>query len=206
LYPSAQQAGVDVNPAAVAAARQRVPGADIRLVSGSALPFADDSFDCVTCIEVLEHVPSAGRRESLAEMCRVLAPGGRLVVRCPHAGIFSWLDAANFRHRFPNFYRKVVHHGLRDVAYPGGAEDIVWHHHFTEPELQSLMPAGLSVEAVRFGGLFVFPLADLLRWPFYRAQRTEHFMARALARMAERDYGIDYGRWSYGILMIMRKN
>src|ERR1700722_612449 len=63
LIPSAQLAGVDVNARAVVAARARVPSADLRLVSGTNLPFPDGSFDCVTCIEMLEHVPLRNRRE-----------------------------------------------------------------------------------------------------------------------------------------------
>lgn len=42
------------------------------------LPFADRSFDCVTCGYVLEHVPDA--RLGLAELARVLAPGGRMLL------------------------------------------------------------------------------------------------------------------------------
>ena len=71
--------------------------------------------------------------------------------------------------------------------------------------LRSLLPANLAVDEVRFGGLFVFPLADLLCWPFYRAQRSEHVVVHALNRIADCDYGIGYGRWSYGILMVMHK-
>lgn len=205
LNPFAQLAGVDVNAAAVTAARNRVPHADIQLVSGTRLPFPDDTFDCVTCIEVLEHIPSTARRSSLAEMCRVLAPGGQLIVRCPHAGLFAWLDVANLRHRFPDFYRKVIGRGLRDEAYPAGTEDIVWHQHFTVEELHALMPDNLSLEHLKFGGLFLFPLTDWLRWPFYRAHHTEHLVVRMLASVAEADYGIDYGRWSFGILMVLRK-
>jgi SAM-dependent methyltransferase len=205
LHPDAKLAGVDVNAAAVAEARGRLPAANIRLVSGSNLPFPDRSFDCVTCIEVLEHVPAANRNTSLQEMARVLAPGGCLVIRTPHAGIFSWLDAANLRHRFPALYGKLVRRGLRDETYPAGAEDIVWHHHFTAAELQSLMPRGLSVELIRFGGLFLYPLTDLLRWPFYRTKRLNNPVVRALSKIGEGDYGIDYGRCSFGILMILRK-
>ncbi|MEM9660640.1 MAG: methyltransferase domain-containing protein, partial [Planctomycetota bacterium] len=40
------------------------------------LPFADDSFDCITCGYVLEHLPDA--EPGLAEMARVLEPGGRI--------------------------------------------------------------------------------------------------------------------------------
>jgi ubiquinone/menaquinone biosynthesis C-methylase UbiE len=42
------------------------------------LPFADDTFDAVTCLEALEFLPNA--RQALAEMTRVLAPGGLLLV------------------------------------------------------------------------------------------------------------------------------
>ena len=42
------------------------------------LPFADDSFDCVTCGYVLEHLPDA--RPGLAELSRVMQPGGRMLL------------------------------------------------------------------------------------------------------------------------------
>jgi SAM-dependent methyltransferase len=45
------------------------------------LPFADHSFDVVICSEVLEHV--LAYREVLAEIRRVLRPGGALVASVP---------------------------------------------------------------------------------------------------------------------------
>jgi len=42
------------------------------------LPFADNTFDCVTCGYVLEHVPDA--TIGLRELSRVMAPGGRLLL------------------------------------------------------------------------------------------------------------------------------
>ncbi len=42
------------------------------------LPFDDGAFDAVTCLEAVEFLPSP--REALAEMVRVLAPGGLLMV------------------------------------------------------------------------------------------------------------------------------
>lgn len=44
------------------------------------LPFADDSFDTVTFIANLNHVPKAKRGAELAEAFRVLKPGGNIVV------------------------------------------------------------------------------------------------------------------------------
>jgi ubiquinone/menaquinone biosynthesis C-methylase UbiE len=42
------------------------------------LPFADESFDCVTCGYVLEHLPDA--RVGLAEVARVMQPGAKMLL------------------------------------------------------------------------------------------------------------------------------
>jgi len=42
------------------------------------LPFADGSFDCVTCGYVLEYLPEA--KPGLAELARVMVPGGRMLL------------------------------------------------------------------------------------------------------------------------------
>lgn len=203
--PSARLTGVDINPQAVAAARDRGLDANVQLISSSALPFPDSSFDCVTCIEVLEHVASPDRASLLKEVCRVLTPGGRFVIRCPHKGWFDWLDPANFRHLFPALYRRFVGSGLRDGFYPGGSEAIVWHHHFTETELRLLLPEQLQIDSVRRGGLLLFPLAAALSYPFYRMGRHDHPVARALARLSTWEYGLDHGNASCGILMLAKK-
>ena len=47
---------------------------------GTAMPFADASFDVVACFTMLHHVPSAGAQDRLfAEVARVLRPGGAFV-------------------------------------------------------------------------------------------------------------------------------
>jgi ubiquinone/menaquinone biosynthesis C-methylase UbiE len=52
------------------------------LAVGERLPFADASFDCVFCIETLEHVDD--ERAALAEIRRVLRPGGALLLTIPN--------------------------------------------------------------------------------------------------------------------------
>ena len=44
------------------------------------LSYADESFDVVSCISVLEHMPPDAQMAGLREMARVLKPGGRLII------------------------------------------------------------------------------------------------------------------------------
>jgi SAM-dependent methyltransferase len=54
----------------------------IRQMSATSLSFPDAAFDMVSAIEVLEHVTELD--EALAEICRVLRPGGRFVFTTPN--------------------------------------------------------------------------------------------------------------------------
>lgn len=71
-------AGVDGSEEMLAHARRDNPGVEIKQADVDQLPFADGSFDFAICIEVLRYLPSATR--ALAEMARVLKPGGVLLV------------------------------------------------------------------------------------------------------------------------------
>ena len=204
-FPDTQLAGIEVNRSAVDIARQRVPDADIRAASVAAVPFEAGRFDCVTCIEVLEHVAPDRRRRAFEEMHRVLRPGGRLVLRTPHAGWFAWLDPNNFRFRFSWLYGMVVPQGGgREVGYQG-ASGVVWHHHFTCTELLALAGDGWAIEAQRYGGLFLIPLMDLCRWPFYRLQKADSVVCRFLERLSDIDLRRDYGVAAYDVLLVLRR-
>ena len=53
---------------------------------GESLPFADGRFDCVTLIELIEHISRNDALELFAEARRVLKPGGRLILTTPNYG------------------------------------------------------------------------------------------------------------------------
>jgi SAM-dependent methyltransferase len=72
---SAEVVATDLSPRMVELAASR--GLDARLADVQALPFADGEFDCAVANAMLYHVPDLDR--SLAELRRVLEPGGRLV-------------------------------------------------------------------------------------------------------------------------------
>jgi len=54
------------------------------LAVGEALPYAAGTFDLVISNEVIEHVDND--RQAVAEIVRVLKPGGRLMLFCPNRG------------------------------------------------------------------------------------------------------------------------
>lgn len=61
-------------------ARWRVldPDLDLRVEDARELSFADESFDAVVCVSVIEHVAGSGDTAAMAEIWRVLRPGGVL--------------------------------------------------------------------------------------------------------------------------------
>ena len=76
------------------------------LYSGDRLPFEDGSFDTVLCNQVGEHVPHP--EVLFAELVRVLANGGKLIVTVP----FSYRI-----HSEPNDFHRFTKYALR--AYAG---------------------------------------------------------------------------------------
>lgn len=85
LLPSLLQAegqgrwvAIDLLPGEVARWRALDPDLDLRVEDARALSFPDASFDAVACVSVIEHIPGDGDAVAMAEMWRVLRPGGVL--------------------------------------------------------------------------------------------------------------------------------
>lgn len=80
-----ESVGVDVEAAALAGQQRETHVADMR-----ELPFADGRFASVVSIQSIEHVPDPER--VLAEVRRVLAPGGRAIFVTPNRLTFGRPD------------------------------------------------------------------------------------------------------------------
>ncbi|MDR1459563.1 MAG: methyltransferase domain-containing protein [Bacteroidales bacterium] len=81
---------------------------------GKTLPFKNETFDSILSNEVLEHVPNL--YESLAELNRVLKPGGKILFTVPFVC---------FEHELPYDFRRFTVNGLIRILNKCGFEIII---------------------------------------------------------------------------------
>jgi ubiquinone/menaquinone biosynthesis C-methylase UbiE len=113
LLATARLTAVDVSQVALDRARKRLPDADLVLVEpDDELPFADNSFDLVMCIETLEHIRDV--QLELSEIRRVLRPGGRLALTTPLASRWRVLFRG-IEHPFSPHVRAFTRRSLRST-------------------------------------------------------------------------------------------
>jgi SAM-dependent methyltransferase len=104
--------GIELHEDAAEVARSRGHG-EVRVGRLEELPWADASFDLITCLDVIEHTPDD--RMALAELRRVCRPGGWLLVTVPaYPALWSLHDEAN------HHYRRYSRAALRDAAAAAG--------------------------------------------------------------------------------------
>ena len=127
--------GIDIAEAALSRAQSR----GLRsLARGSvdALPFQAGSFDLVTSFDVLYHLGVKNDQQALAEIARVLAPGGTLLIRVP---AHDWLR------------------GRHDVS-------VHTRHRYDRGELRAkLRRTGFRIRHITYANSLLFPLAPVKR-------------------------------------------
>ncbi|HEX8212793.1 MAG TPA: class I SAM-dependent methyltransferase [Longimicrobium sp.] len=126
--------GVDMRPEGLRHLRQASPGSPTVQADATHLPFAGDSFDALLLLDIVEHVDD---RALLAEVRRVLRPGGVAVLTVP---AFPWLWS--YRDEAAGHLRRYTRRGL----------------------MGSLAGAGLAIREVRYYQFLLFPLVVVSRW------------------------------------------
>jgi ubiquinone/menaquinone biosynthesis C-methylase UbiE len=107
--------GLDFSPLALQFAGQQVDLTNLYLSQGDAmqLPLRDECADCVTMLDVLEHVPND--HKALAEIYRILKPGGVLILSVPaYQHLWSAHDEA--LHHFRRYERIQLSRALRGAG------------------------------------------------------------------------------------------
>jgi SAM-dependent methyltransferase len=128
--------GCDFHPFAASLAAPSF-GGNVARASVDALPFADASFDTVTSIDVLYHQAVVSDAAAIAEMARVVRPGGRVFVQVP---AYDWLR------------------GRHD-------DDVATRERYTSATVASrLCGAGLEIERITYANAVLLPVA--VAWRF----------------------------------------
>jgi SAM-dependent methyltransferase len=114
-YPGRQLIGVDLVAPGLAKAHELIPEAWLLRADVCKLPLADSSIDAVVTANLLEHVPDD--RGALAEVLRVLRPGGLAVAVIPAGpGTYDYYD------RFLGHERRYGNGELAGKAREAGLE------------------------------------------------------------------------------------
>ncbi|MEO7715215.1 MAG: methyltransferase domain-containing protein [Capsulimonas sp.] len=125
-----QVTGADFALEALRFCRERNPEQTLARADARRLPFATDSFDIVTAMDVVEHIDND--KAAMSEILRVLKPGGRVFVTVPaYQSLWSEHDEAL------HHYRRYTSGSLKDV----------------------FQRVGLNVEKLSYAVTSLFPLA-----------------------------------------------
>ncbi|WP_135466472.1 class I SAM-dependent methyltransferase [Crenalkalicoccus roseus] len=146
--PDLPAIGLEVHPPAARRAGVKA-GLPVAAASVNDLPFRDGSFSAVVSLDVLSHQAVQPER-ALAEMFRVLAPGGWLVLNLP---AFEWLRSAHDMR---------VHNARRYTATGARA---------------ALEEAGFGAVRVRYWNALLLPLMAMQRKVLARAPHNRSDVA-----------------------------
>jgi ubiquinone/menaquinone biosynthesis C-methylase UbiE len=186
--PDGAVTGVDPSAAMLEMTRRRVEGhANARVLEGqaTALPVGDGEFDRLLCVQVFEYLDDVGA--ALAEVRRVLKPGGRLVLWDIDWSTLSWhsTDPA----RMERMLRAWDRH-LANPVLPRTLAATLRREGFTDVERAAHVFATTTLDPQTFGGA----LALIVRQ--YLAGLEDLDQAEADAWLAELGELQDRGEYS----------
>lgn len=133
-------AGFDLSPAMIGIAQSRL-GSDsaVRVADlAERLPYDDDEFDVVTCSLALHYVQDW--LPTLAELRRVLRPGGRLVVSIIHPFVYA------FCYQDQDYF--ALTRSSEDHEHDGSTFTLTYWHRPLQDAINTFLDAGLLITSV----------------------------------------------------------
>lgn len=143
--------GVDVSRNLIDIAKSEHPGYNfLKIASSGSLAFSTGYFNVVYSIAVFHHIPSRKlRREIAKELCRVMVPGGRIIIT-----VWNLWQPKYIKNIFFNWIGKVAGKSKLDwndcyITFKNNQGEIFkrYHRAFTRKELKKLFnSAGFEIE------------------------------------------------------------
>jgi SAM-dependent methyltransferase len=108
MWPGTEVVGIDIEARRLAFARGFGDAVAYCQTAAQGLPFEDGAFEVVNCVTVLQHVDDETKLQAIAEIQRVLRPGGKAIIfelsglRDGAPNVFPWSQdrwARSFRER-----------------------------------------------------------------------------------------------------------
>ena len=171
--PNAVVVGVDPSWAQLAAARDRGGGPSYGRAEATALPFRTGAFDAVVACLVFEHIDDADA--ALAEVGRVLSPGGRFLFFLNHpllqAPGSGWIDD----HILEEQYWRIGPYLVEDKTMEEVEKDVFL------PFVHR--PLSRYVNAMAAAGMFVRRMEEPAPPPGFLARASEYRDASTIPRL-----------------------
>lgn len=117
--------------------------------SAEALPYAADSFQAIVCLDVLEHVRDL--RQTIAEIARVLAPGGVFVFDTINRTLLARLVLIWYGEHFPSGGLVPGIHDYHAFIKPAELRSLLVANSLRVEELTGFMPRGFVKGRFRMG-------------------------------------------------------
>jgi 2-polyprenyl-6-hydroxyphenyl methylase/3-demethylubiquinone-9 3-methyltransferase len=142
----ATMVGIDLSEGALAAARAHARQSGLGHIihyeqaSAEALPYADGSFSVIICLDVLEHVRDL--KTTLAEVARVLAPGGIFVFDTINRTLIARAVLIWYGEHFPSGGLIRGIHNYHDFIKPAELRALLEASELRVQELTGFMPRG----------------------------------------------------------------
>ena len=131
--------GIDISEMAIKKSRKKYPRFGYCISDATQLPFRGNSFDCIVCSEVIEHVED--NEKLFSEVRRILRNGGIFIVTTPNW--FSWYG----------LLRKIAEKALRKPFTSGNQPIDNWATPYSLKK--KLMKYGFDIDL--FMGMWYYP-------------------------------------------------